>query len=140
MTGAKILDPICDMIVDLADAREHGLTFEYPEREYGFCSAGCLDKFAKNPSAYTAKVEGWLAAGATAAHAAAADAHPHPITGTVPVIDAGMRAWYASCRCCLSDAHPSVVEALDKERAQTQEAPAERGICETAEAHETTTT
>ena len=117
MTGGKILDPICDMIVDLADAREHGLTLEYPEREYGFCSAACLTKFAKNPSAYTAKVDGWLAAGAAAAHAA--DAHPHPATPTVPVIDAGMRAWYSSCRCCLSEAHPSVVEALDKERAQT---------------------
>jgi len=137
MTGVQILDPICDMIVDLADARERGLTLEYPEREYGFCSAACLSKFAKNPSAYTSKVERWLATGVDAARAAAPDAHPHPTTGTVPVIDAGMRAWYASCRCCLSDAHPSIVEALDRERAQMQEAPADTGICETAEAHET---
>jgi YHS domain-containing protein len=121
MTGGKSLDPVCGMIVDLADAREHGLTLEYPEREYGFCSAACLTRFAKNPSAYTAKVEGLLAAGAAAAHAA--DAHPHATTGTVPVIDAGMRAWYSSCRCCLSDAHPSVVEALDRERAEMQEPP-----------------
>ena len=140
MTGGKILDPICEMIVDLADAKDQGLTIEYPEREYGFCSAGCLNRFAKNPSAYTAKVEGWLAAGAAAAHAAEPDAHAHPTTGRVPVIDAGMRAWYSSCRCCLSDAHPSVVEALDKERAQMHEAPADAGICETAEAHETKTT
>jgi YHS domain-containing protein len=139
MTGGKILDPICEMIVDLAEAREQGLTIAYPEREYGFCSAGCLAKFAKNPSAYTAKVEQWLA-GTEAAHAAAPDMHPHPTMGTVPVIDAGMRAWYSSCRCCLSDAHPSVVEALDKERAQMQEAPAAAGICETAEAHENKTT
>jgi len=33
MTDGKILDPICDMIVELAYAREHGLTIEYPERE-----------------------------------------------------------------------------------------------------------
>jgi YHS domain-containing protein len=66
MTSGKMLDPICDMIVDLADAREHGLTLEYPDREYGFCSERCQAKFAKNPSAHKAKVEGWLAAQATA--------------------------------------------------------------------------
>ncbi|MDP9275563.1 MAG: YHS domain-containing protein [Chloroflexota bacterium] len=135
MPSGKILDPICDMIVDLADAREHGLTLEYPEREYGFCSAGCLAKFAKNPSAYKAKVEGWLAA-----QAAAPEVHAHPTSGETPVIDAGIRAWYSSCRCCLSDAHPSVVEALDRERAQMHEAPVDPGLCETAEAQETKTT
>ena len=134
MTGGKILDPICDMIVDLADAREHGLTLEYPEREYGFCSAGCQAKFAKNPSAHGAKVESWLAA-----QAAAPEAHAHPTTETLPVIDAGMRAWYSSCRCCLSDAHPGVVEVLDKERAEMQVVPSDAGICATAEAHETKT-
>ncbi len=135
MTGGKILDPICDMMVDLADAREHGLTLEYPEREYGFCSAGCQAKFAKTPSAYTTKVEAWIAA-----QAAAPEVHPHPASGETPVIDAGIRAWYSSCRCCLSDAHPSVVEALDKERAQMQAAPVDAGICKTAEANETKTT
>jgi Cu+-exporting ATPase len=139
MTPGKILDPICDMIVDLADAREHGLTIEYPEREYGFCSAGCQTKFAKNPSAYVPKVEGWLAA-QEAAPVAPPEVHPRPTAGSLPVIDAGMRAWYSSCRCCLSDAHPSVVEALDKERATKQEAAADAGICATAEAHETKTT
>jgi hypothetical protein len=29
-----------------------------------------------------------------------------------------MREWYKSCRCCLSDAYPKVVEALDAEKAQ----------------------
>ena len=135
MTSARILDPICDMIVELADAREHGLTLEYPEREYGFCSAGCQAKFAKNPSAYSAKVEAWLAA-----QKAPPEMHPHPTSGEPPVIDAGMRAWYSSCRCCLSDAHPSVVEALDKERAQMQAAPLDAGVYETAEARETKTT
>jgi YHS domain-containing protein len=134
MTSAKILDPICDMIVDLAEAREHGLTIEYPEREYGFCSAGCLSKFAKNPAAYVPKVEGWLAV-----QVATSEAHPHPTSGGLPHIDDGMRAWY-SCRCCLSDAYPQVVEVLDKERAIAQQAPAEAGICETAEANETKTT
>src|SRR2546428_4908647 len=117
MTGGKILDPICEMIVDLADARDQGLTIEYPEREYGFCSAGCLNRFAKNPSAYTAKVEGWLAAGAAAAHAAGPDAPAHPTTGRVPVIDARKRPLDSSCRGCLSGARPRLLEALGNERA-----------------------
>jgi len=135
MTSAKILDPICDMVVDLAEARDEGLALEYAGHEYGFCSAGCKTKFAKDPAAYVAKADAWLGS-----HIAAPEPHAHPTTGEIPVIDAGMRAWYSSCRCCLSDAHPSVVEALDKERAQMQEAPADAGICETAEAHETKTT
>jgi YHS domain-containing protein len=140
MTSGKILDPMCDMIVDLADAREHGLTIEYPEREYGFCSGSCQTKFVKNPTAYIPKVEAWLATAAAHEHTTQDDAHPHATSGETPVIDAGMRAWYSSCRCCLSDAHPSVVEALDKERAQMQAAPVDAGICETAEAQETKTT
>ena len=106
------------MIVELAYAREHGLTIEYPEREYGFCSAGCLETFAKN----VAKVDGWFADKADA-HASGPDAHTRSSEGAVPEIDAGMRAWYASCRCCLSDAHPSIVEALDKERAEAHQTP-----------------
>jgi len=57
-----ILDPICDMIVDIAGARDAGLTIERPEREYGFCSHGCLITFAKSPRSYIPKVEAWLAA------------------------------------------------------------------------------
>jgi YHS domain-containing protein len=124
MTNGKILDPICDMIVDLAEARDKGLTLEYPDREYGFCSAACQTKFAKSPQAYVAKVETWLAS----------------TTAEVPNIDAGIRAWYSSCRCCLSDAYPQVVEVLDKERATAHHAAPHAGICETAEAHEDKTT
>ncbi len=139
MTNAMILDPICDMIVDVAAAREHGLTIEY-EREYGFCSAGCQTKFAKNPAAYVPKVEAWLAAAGVHPAAPEGDTHPHRTSGETPNIDAGMRAWYSSCRCCLSDAYPLVVEVLDKERATAGVARAEAGICETAEADETKTT
>jgi len=46
-----MLDPVCDMIVDLSEQREQGLTIERPEREYAFCSAGCLEKFARDPNA-----------------------------------------------------------------------------------------
>jgi len=139
MTSAKILDPICDMVVDLAEARDEGLTVEYAEREYGFCSSGCKTKFAKDPAAYVPKIEAWVATAAHA-HAGGDDAHRSTTAGELPNIDAGMRAWYSSCRCCLSDAYPQVVEVLDKERTTAQQAPAEAGICETAEANETHTT
>src|SRR4051812_41210531 len=124
MSSGKILDPICDMTVDLADARAHGLALQYPNREYAFCSAACQAKFAKDPSAHATKVEAWIAAQV----AATEGGYPHTGSPETPVIDAGMRAWYSSCRCCLSDAHPSVVEALDLERAQMQVAPVDAGI------------
>src|SRR5688500_14781957 len=115
------------MIVDLDEAREQGLTLEYPEREYGFCSAGCQAKFAKNPKAYIPKVEAWLATGDDGAHTHDGP-HAHATATALPEIDAGIRAWYASCRCCLSDAHPRVVELLDAERATMQQAPVDSGI------------
>lgn len=141
MASGKVLDPICDMVVDLDEARETGLTLEYGDREYAFCSAGCQEKFAKNRNAYVSKVDAWLAKGGEGVHATTGDAaHAHAATAELPEIDAGMRSWYASCRCCLSDAYPRVVEVLDAERASTRQAPADAGICETAEAHEPKTT
>ena len=139
METTKILDPICDMIVNVAEARDHGLTLEYPEREYAFCSASCQTKFSKNPKAYIPKVEAWLAQARADAPLENGDGHGHAASAE-PAIDAGIRAWYNSCRCCLSDAHPSIVEVLDRERAALQQDPAEAGICETAEAHESKTT
>ncbi len=62
--------------------------------------------------------------------------HAHPTAaeaGTGPEIDAGMRRWYASCRCCLSDAHPEVVAVLDAERDAANEPHVAAGICEVAE-------
>ncbi len=61
-SGAKILDPVCDMIVDVKDARENGLTLEMPEREYAFCSPGCLKTFSKSPARFKAKVDAWITA------------------------------------------------------------------------------
>ena len=109
-SGEKMLDPVCDMIVDLAEARDQGLVMELGEREYAFCAHGCLVTFAKNPSRYVPKVDAWLAS-----RSAPEASHAHdeaPLT-----IDEGVRAWYKSCRCCLSEAHPQVVERLDAEKA-----------------------
>jgi YHS domain-containing protein len=130
MTNAKILDPVCDMIVDLAEARDAGLTLEYGDREYGFCAAGCQTKFAKDPKRYMPKVEAWLSAAAESG-----EQHAHAASDELPAIDAGMRSWYKSCRCCLSDAYPKVVEALDREREAISQPPAGTGICEAADAN-----
>ncbi len=111
----KMLDPICDMIVDLAEARDQGLTMEMGEREYAFCSHGCLVKFSKSPQTYIPKVDAWIGGQQRGDH----QATPHAHVTEMPVIDNGMREWYASCRCCLSDAYPKVVEQLDAERAQS---------------------
>ncbi len=60
--GPKILDPVCDMIVAIDDAREAGRTLEMDDREYAFCSPGCLQTFAKAPHRFRSKVDAWLAA------------------------------------------------------------------------------
>src|SRR5437763_16565034 len=39
----KTLDPVCDMIVHVAEQREQALTIDRPDREYAFCGAGRLD-------------------------------------------------------------------------------------------------
>jgi hypothetical protein len=100
------------MVVKLAEARDNGLTIERPEREYGFCSHGCLVTFAKSPQSYVGKVDAWLEASARGEHV-----HASTATDAIPTIDAGMREWYKSCRCCLSDANPEVVKILDAEKA-----------------------
>jgi len=61
LPGEKILDPVCGMVVDLADAREHGLTLEMEDREYAFCGPGCMKNFSKSPARYRAMVDTWLA-------------------------------------------------------------------------------
>ena len=109
----KLLDPICEMVVDVAEQRDQGLTLEMADREYAFCSQSCLVKFSKSPQQYIPKVETWLAAG-SADHAHHAASHHGD---DLPVIDEGMREWYKACRCCLSEAYPKVVETLDAEKA-----------------------
>ena len=116
MSDNKIIDPVCDMIVSISEARDRGLTLEYPEREYAFCAPGCQAKFAKSPKAYVPKVEAWLAKREAEG---TETAHAHAPSDALPDIDSGMREWYKSCRCCLSDAYPKVVEVLDAEHAMT---------------------
>ncbi len=125
---ARVLDPVCDMVVDVADARDRGRSVVTPEREYAFCSPGCLAVFTKAPASHVAKVDAWIAAEASGPHAGSHH------DGVQPVIDVGMREWYRACRCCMHDAYPAIVEQLDAERAAVDQAPSDAGICETAEA------
>ena len=120
----RLLDLEVDMSVDVAESRDQGRTMESGDREYAFCGAGCLTKFAKSPQTYKAKVDAWLAAQALGGHTAAPDVHAatHAHGDAMPTIDDGMREWYKSCRCCLSEAYPKVVEQLDAEKAGATDA------------------
>jgi hypothetical protein len=77
--------------------------------------------FAEEPAAYVAKAD--------QAHAITV-----PQAQGLPIIDEGMRRWYESCSCCLSDAYADIMAALDAERDTKSEAPVDAGICEVAEA------
>jgi YHS domain-containing protein len=114
------------MTVDVARAEADGLTTEYDGRTYAFCREGCLRAFREEPGTYAAKADQ-----ATAIATPQADG---PL-----VIDEGMRRWYESCSCCLSDAYPDIKAALDAERAAKEMPVVGAGICEVAEAQEAAT-
>ena len=63
---AKILDPVCDMIVDTETQRAKGLTSEHGNKTYAFCGPGCKRAFDKDPSEFVAKVATWEASGGSA--------------------------------------------------------------------------
>lgn len=129
MSGSRperVLDPVCGMTVDVAKAEADGLTVEHDGRTYAFCRSGCLRAFQEEPATYAAKAE--------QAHAISV-----PQAKGLPVIDEGMRRWYESCSCCLSDAYPDIKAALDAERAANAQTPVDAGICEVAEAQEVAT-
>ena len=120
-----IIDPVCGMTVDVARAEAAGLTLEYDGRIFAFCGSGCRRAFVEEPEAYaTAEA---VTSGATGGHVIAGSA-------SLPVIDDGMRRWYESCSCCLSEAYPEVKARLDAERAAAAAPPVDAGICEIAEA------
>jgi len=120
----QLIDPVCGMTVDVAGGEAAGLLVEHEDRTYGFCRDGCRRAFLEEPATYIAQAE---AVAATAEERASA-------AGALPIIDEGMRLWYESCSCCLSDAFPDIKAQLDAERAAASEAPVAAGICEVAEA------
>ena len=118
----KLIDPVCGMTVDVAKAEDAGLLLEYETRTYAFCRAGCRRAFVEDPADYVARAEAAVAAAES--------------PKALPVIDEGMRRWYESCSCCLSDAFPEIKAQLDAERAAAAQPPVDAGICEVAEAAE----
>ena len=117
-TTERPCDPVCGMAVRADVATEDGLVAEHDSHTYYFCRQSCFDQFQASPTQYV-----------TPDH--------HAEAGTAPAaaieIDAGMRLWYESCSCCLSDAHPDVKAALDAEREANARPPVDAGICEVAE-------
>ena len=128
---AKLIDPVCGMTVDVASAESAGLLLEHEGRTWAFCREGCRRAFVEEPDAYIAKAEAAESTEATPAATMGAAVATFPL-----VIDEGMRRWYESCSCCLSEAYPDVKAALDAERAAATAPPVDPGICEVAEAQE----
>jgi len=125
MSGARpasVIDPVCGMFVDVARAEEDGLTLEHAGRTYAFCRAGCRRAFLEDPATYAAQAD--------AADVAVSAAAP----GGAAIIDEGMRRWYESCSCCLSETYPEIKAQLDAERAAAAAEPVGAGNCEVAEA------
>jgi YHS domain-containing protein len=124
---STVIDPVCGMAVDVATAEANGFTAEHDGRSYAFCRSRCRQAFLDDPVGYAAK-----------ASAAVPIAPPVTAAGSgveiLPVIDEGMRRWYESCSCCLSDAYPEIKARLDAERAAEAQPPVDPGICEVAEA------
>lgn len=122
-----LIDPICGMTVNVDKAEAAGLLLEYEGRTYGFCRDGCRRAFVEDPARAAAE------AAASELLAVATPAAPRA-SGELLVIDEGMRRWYESCSCCLSDAYPDIKAQLDVERATAAADPVGAGICEIAEA------
>jgi YHS domain-containing protein len=120
----KLIDPVCGMTVRVSLAEEDGLLLELDGRTYAFCRAECRAAFLADPTRHSAG-EPTAQLGQPARVAAA---------GALPVIDEGIRRWYESCSCCLSDAYPEIKAQLDAERAAAAQSPVAAGICEVAEA------
>jgi Cu+-exporting ATPase len=120
----QLIDPVCGMTVDVARAEAAGLLLEHEDRTFAFCRNGCRTAFVDDPEEFIAQAE------AAVASAPAVDGK------ALPVIDEGMRRWYESCACCLSDSYPEIKAQLDAERAAASRPPVDPGICEVAEAGE----
>ncbi len=133
----RVVDPVCGMVVDVARAEAGDLTVDYQGRTYAFCRPGCRRAFEEEPDIYAAKAEGTRsnAPGADEPEAAGAGSTAAQADSVgLPVIDEGIRRWYESCPCCLSEAYPELKAALDMERAAKAEPSVGPGICEVAEA------
>ena len=113
----KLIDPVCGMEVDVARAEHGGLLLEREGRTFGFCGSGCRQAFLEEPWHHVAQAE--AAAAATAAI---------PPDLARPIIDEGMRRWYESCSCGLSETYPEIKAQLDAEWTAQAAAPVPRHL------------
>ncbi len=60
---STILDPVCDMVVDVDAQRAKGLTSDLEGMTYAFCGPGCKRAFDRDPAKYVGKVAAWRSAG-----------------------------------------------------------------------------
>ena len=125
---ASVIDPVCGMTVTVAIAEANDLTVEIEGRTFAFCRAGCKRAFEAEPESYAVRTDATAIGSPITAGAG-------PAVAVLPVVDEGMRRWYESCSCCLSEAFPEVKAQLDAERAVAARPPVDPGICEVAEAH-----
>ena len=124
---SHLIDPVCGMTVEVARAEAAGLLLDLDGRTFAFCGPGCRRTFVDEPAAFLQADEH---AAVTTAHGPGETTHGH---SDLPVIDEGMRRWYESCSCCLSEAFPEIKAQLDAERAAAALGPVDAGICEVAE-------
>ena len=108
---SHLIDPVCGMTVEVARAEAAGLLIDHDGRTFAFCGRGCRRSFVDGPAEFIQADD--IEAVATA-HGGDVTAHGHP---ELPIIDEGMRRWYESCSCCLSEAFPEIKAQLDAERA-----------------------
>ena len=121
---SHLIDPVCGMSVDVDEAERDGRLLERDGRTYAFCRQGCLRAFVDDPGRYVDSDGPHIGSSLVTDHS-----HDE-----LPVIDEGMRRWYESCSCCLSEAYPDIKARLDAERATAAVAQPDPGICEVAEA------
>ncbi|MEQ1580605.1 MAG: heavy metal translocating P-type ATPase [Steroidobacteraceae bacterium] len=106
--GAEI-DPVCGMVVK--PTSPHRMQFH--GHDYGFCSAGCLKKFAANPEAYLTPQP--------APAAATSPVIEHGVKYTCPMHPEIVRDGPGSCPICGMALEPMTVTRLEPENVELKE-------------------
>src|SRR5437763_1504664 len=107
---AAAVDPVCGMTVDPARTPHHA---DYGGKTYHFCSAGCRDRFVREPARY---LEQGAAARPMPAHAPHAPAAPPaaagaPVEYTCPMHPEIVRDRPGSCPICGMALEPRTIAA-----------------------------
>jgi Cu+-exporting ATPase len=116
VAGARALDPVCGMKVDPEKTPHHA---EHEGTVYHFCSAGCREKFVKDPEAYLKKAVAPASPHAMPPAPPAAPAtKPAPASGAVytcPMHPEVISDRPGSCPICGMALEPKVVTSAEEE-------------------------